>query len=540
MNKINLILAFLMLSQTLAFTQKLSPNFEMSVATPYPVIDAGSKEYLPLNDGNVIMVKMGRGIVNVQKFNIDKNKEIARKTYKDFPKTSFFIEAVKMGERIFYIYSVEEKSTKGFKVYAREVDTESLDFKTPIELIKTSRAVVAEKFSSNLAEAKTGYAVLGSRDKFIVHQSFDESKLMIRYRSRPLFKSDAKNSDEIGFFVFDNEMNKIWGEEIKMPYTEKEINNVGYSVSKNGQAMMLIAQLDKKKYESFIINNGQITINELDLSTEQLVKNITIKEGLSGSYKCAGFYANGYDLKVSYSGSITGTSSFNVNGLMYFEISAQGKLINNKNFDFSDDFIKQNLNQRQKKSVDKREAKGKAGIQDLVLINFVIKDDGSSIIIAEQQYVRNEFWGPSEQAVYHFSNIVAMKIDSNNELIWMKKLAKNQAGTKGGGQMSISYMEGEDADYIAYVDNPKNINLDANGGIPVAHKDGAGGFLTTYKIDSKTGGLEKHTLCDLKKIGDYKAYQFKAYRVIKALDNIFLMEVYIKGKKDTMVKFEMK
>ena len=537
MRKINVVLAILMLCQTLAFSQKLSSDFKFSVATPYAVIDAGSKEYISLDNGTMIMVKMGKGIVNIQKFDANKNIEVARKTYKDLPKTAFFIDAIKLGSRIFYIYSVEEKATKGYKVYAREIDTDNLAFKTPTELIKTSRAVVAAPSNGNLAEMKVGFGAFGGRAKFIVHKSFDESKVMITYRAYPLSKSDAKNKDEIGFFVFDNNMEKVWGNEVKMPYTEKEINNVGYSISKSGQAMMLVAHRTKKKYEAFIINSdGKLVVNELDLSTDQLVKNISINEDLSGNYKCVGFYANGLDFKFTLGGSL----SFNTNGLMYFEIDDEGKLIKSKNFDFSDDFIKQNLNDRQKKSVDKREANGKAGIEDVVLTNFVIKNDGSSVIIGEQQYMRNEFWGPKQQMVYHFSNIIALKINPSGELVWMKKLAKNQAGIRGGGQMSISYMEGKTSDYIAFVDNPKNINLDANGGIPEAHKDGAGGFLTTYKIDGANGSLEKHTLCDLNKIGEYKAYQFKAYRVTKADENTFLMEVYIKGKKDTMVKFEMK
>jgi hypothetical protein len=537
MRKINILLAILMFCQTLAFSQKLSNNFEVSIATPYPVINAGSKEYVSLDNGTVIMVKMGKGIVNIQKFDGNKNTELTRKTYKDLPKTAFFIDAVKLGSRIYYIYSVEEPSTKGFKVYAREIDTDDLAFKTPIELLKTSRAVVKAPFNGNLAEMKVGFAAYGARAKFMVHKSYDESKMMITYRSYPKTKSDIKNKDEIGFFVFDNKMEKIWGDEIKMPYTEKEMNNVGYSVSKSGQVMMLIAQRTKKKYEAFIIDSdGSIAINELDLSTEQLVKNINIREDVSGNFKCVAFYANGLDFKFSMGGS---TVSFNSNGLMYFEIAKDGKLIKSKNFDFSDDFIKQNLSDRQKKGVDKREADGKAGIEDVVLTNFVIKDDGSAVIIGEQQYMRNEFMGPSQKLVYHFSNVIAIKVNSSGELAWMKKLAKNQAGTKGGGQMSISYMEGKTADYIAFVDNPKNINLDADGGVPEAHRDGKGGFLTTYKIDGATGKLEKHTLCDLNKIGKYKAYQFKAYRVTKAAENIFLMEVYIKGKKDTMIKFKV-
>ena len=106
--------------------------------------------------------------------------------------------------------------------------------------------------------------------------------------------------------------------------------------------------------------------------------------------------------------------------------------------------------------------------------------------------------------------------------------------------MSFSYMETKNADYVAFVDNLKNIDLDSEGGVPAQHKNGAGGFLTTYKIDHETGALEKHTLLDLKDVpGGHNAYQFKTSRIINCGNNDFLLEIYIKGKEDTMVKFHV-
>ena len=130
-----------------------------------------------------------------------------------------------------------------------------------------------------------------------------------------------------------------------------------------------------------------------------------------------------------------------------------------------------------------------------------------------------------------------MKVNKDGELDWMRKLPKNQAGIYGVGQMSFAYMEGKKADYVAFVDNPKNISLSAKDGVPASHHDGKGGFLTTYKIDHETGELEKHTICDLNHLGKYKAYQFKVTRILNAGNGNFLMEVYIKGKQDMMVKF---
>ena len=323
-----------------------------------------------------------------------------------------------------------------------------------------------------------------------------------------------------------------------MPYTEKSMNNVAYTVSSNGNAKVLTTNNKKKSYELITVNtSGELSVNDIGVSADQLVRNMKIKEDNNGNFVCGGFYANGIEFTFNpFSG---GAFIFNANGLMYIEFDKNGKLLKHQNIDFSEDFIQQNLSDKQKKAVEGREKKGKAGILDLFVTNFIVKEDGSSYFIGERQYVRNEFWGPQQKQVYHFSNVIVIKVDKDGNLVWMKKLPKNQAGITGCGQMSIAYIEGKTADYVAYVDNPKNIKLSAEGGVPVAHKDGLGGYLTTYKIDHATGNLEKHTICDLNNINKIRAYQFKTWRIIKANEGVFLMEIYIKEKKDTMVKFEL-
>ncbi|MCG8577159.1 MAG: hypothetical protein MI810_19915, partial [Flavobacteriales bacterium] len=341
-------------------------------------------------------------------------------------------------------------------------------------------------------------------NKFLVYQSFDKSKTMISYRCTPVNKDANVNHDIIGFYVFDEDMNKIWGDEVEMPYTEKEMNNIAYTVGSNGDAKMLITNRVTSEYELITVSGGKLSTSNLNLSAEQLVRNMKFAEDDKGNFVCGGFYANGYEFKMTFGGA---AMTFNANGILYFEINSEGKVTKQKNFDFEEDFIKQNLNDRQKKAVEEREAKGKAGILDLFLTHFMVKEDGSIYIVGERQYARNEFYGPQQKMVYHFSNVIAAKLNPEGELEWMKKLPKNQAGLQGGGQMSIAYLDGKAADYVAFVDNPKNINLSAEDGIPAAHKDGLGGFLTTYKIDHEDGELEKHTILDLEKVGEYKADQ---------------------------------
>jgi len=537
MKKITLFITLsLIMINFLSFSQKLSKDFTVTVAKPYQVIDAGSKEYLSLDDGTVIMVKMGRGMVHIQKFNINGMSEIKRNEYNDLPKGAIFQALIKLKDKVYYIYQVYNKKAKIFDVYSREINVETAKFENPKKIITTSRKVVNSPRPIDITAKGTGSFMGLKGYKFRTYKSFDNSKLLIQYRLHPVNKNDKINYDEIGFYVFDNNMDKIWGNELKMPYTEAQINNVAYAVSSKGKALMLVANREKKDYQLFTIDNGKLTQHDLGISTKQLVRKLVVKEGKDGNFVCGGFYANGIEFKMSFSG---GTFSFNVNGLMYFVMDDEGSVSNKKNYDFTKEFIKQNLSDRQKKKVEGREAKGKAGIADLSLVKFIIKDNGSAYFIGERQWTRKEFYGASQQYVTHLSNVVVIKVTSDGELAWMKKLAKNQAGVNGAGQMGIAYMEGKDADYVAYIDNPKNIALDASGGVPVAHKDGLGGFLTTYKIDHNTGNLEKHTICDMKNIKGYRAYQFKPSRIIKAGSGIFLMEIYIKKKQDTMVKFEL-
>ena len=533
-----IVLISLILISYFGFSQKLSSDFKLTTAKPYDVIDAGSKEYVALDNGFAILVKMGKGIVHIQKFDINKMQEVARKEYNDLPKKAVFQDVIKLENRVYYIYEAWDKKAGNFKVYSREINTQDASFNEQIELFSSSRKVVNSTTSRELTKVSPGnnpFKIGGN--KFLISTSFDKSKVMIYYRLYPVNKNDKINHDEIGFYVFDNKMNKLWGSEVKMPYTEAQINNVAYSIGSDGKARMLVANREKKEYQLFIIDKtGKLTEKNLGISTDQLVRKLKVKEGKDGKFVCGGFYANGIEFKMTFSGS---SFVFNVNGLMYFKFDKNGNVSDKKNFDFTKDFIKQNLSDKQKAKVEKREADGKAGINDLFLLNFSIKDDGSAYFVGETQYLRTEFWGPQQKQVYHFSNAVIIKVNKDGTLAWMKKLAKNQAGLNGAGQMGIAYLEGKNADYVAYIDNPKNIALDANGGVPKAHKDGLGGFLTTYKIDHKTGNLEKHTLCDLKNINGYTAYQVKPWRIFKAGNNIFLMEIYIKKKKDTMVKFEL-
>src|SRR5690606_35489736 len=142
---------------------------------------------------------------------------------------------------------------------------------------------------------------------------------------------------------------KIWGKELKMPYTEEDMNNVAYGVSNSGDVKMLVTNNVTKTFELFSISkDSELEISDLKISADQLVRNLKMREDSEGNFVCAGFYAIGIEVKVNFYGP---SVVFNANGLMYFKISPDGNFLSKNNFDFTAEFIKQNLNERLKKDV---------------------------------------------------------------------------------------------------------------------------------------------------------------------------------------------
>lgn len=541
MKQFCLFMSLLLITPFLASAQskKISPNFKTSVGTPYEVVDAGSKEYFALEDGNCLSVKTRGEEVTIQKFDTRSMKEIGRKEYKDFPKYTKVQRVLQIRGKIFFVYESYDKKTKNFTLHCREVNTAQGTFESPKELLVTEGPITALPFSWDGIVGGWGIFALGSLPKFDISTSFDDSKILVQFRYAPAEKKDAKNNDKIGFFVFDQDFKKIWGANVVMPYTEKDMNNLAYTVQSNGTACMLIHNNTNKSLELLTIREGGVLkVNKLDVRKELIFAKFNLLENPDGNIVAAGFYANGIDFKWSWGSTST---SFNCNGLYYFTMTEDGEILKAYDYEFPLEFIQQYLSKREANKAEKREEKGKAGMEDVKMSKFFIQADGSCIFIAEQWYSREEMVGTSTQRVWHYRHMIMIKVDAEGKLLWMRKLPKNQAGLAGQGQMSFQYVPGEGHHYLLYVDNPKNIDLEINE-VPDDHKDGMGGYITTYKINDETGNIDKHTILQLDKIDgkSMTAYQFNVKRIFQAMDKVFMLEVYIKGKKDVMVKMELK
>lgn len=545
MKKLSLLSLLLITSVFFSFGQKLSDDFTVTGGESYQVVDGQDKQYFPTNDGFVISVKTRGAIVTVQRYDVNGMKEVDRNTYEDFPKYNKLQRIIETTNGMYYLFEAYNKKAKTFSMYSRKINTDDASFESTEKLFTTTRPVIGQPMDTQGKSPiiKGNFYTKGV--KFQVLQSFDKSKVLFQYRVKPIEKSDAKNHDILGFYVFDGELKQTSGNEVKMPHTEKEMNNLAYTVDSEGNSYMMAYLRDAKKFELLkITSGGKLEQFPLAIDGDMVFEKFNLTEDSDGNIMCSGFYANGYDFKMSWNGSAA--LSFNTNGVYCFKMGKDGSVSDVYDVEFPVDVIKQYLTEREQEKLKAREAKGKAGVPDLKMIEFFQQKDGSCIIIGEQQYVRQEMVMTSTQTVYHYGSVIVTKVNADGSVAWMKKLPKNQHGVCNyswnaayfEGQMGVKYVHGADGHYIMFVDNPKNATLSLNA-TPAGHKNGAGGFISAFKLDDSDGAIERHTIADLHDLDGSKAYQFKVTRICQAMDNTFLMEVYLKGKKDGMIKLEL-
>lgn len=117
----NFILVASFLLPFLLFAQTQPQSFTVSVGTPYSDISGREHEYFPDDNGNCIIVKSYYQTVVIQHYDVTAMKEMSKNEYVDFPKGLKTEKCIQTGNRLFYLYSIPNKS-KTRSLYVREIN----------------------------------------------------------------------------------------------------------------------------------------------------------------------------------------------------------------------------------------------------------------------------------------------------------------------------------------------------------------------------------------------------------------------------------
>lgn len=346
----------------------------------------------------------------------------------------------------------------------------------------------------------SGFYRYKTTNKYEYNYDAEQKKLLVSYRLTPEERNDKKNYDKIGLYVFDEHLNKLWGNEFTMPYTEAVMDNSDFSVDSKGNAYLLAKVYDSDSrrerdkstgapayhYEvlKFTKDNKKIitatvTIDDYFIRETTLIEN-SLHEMI---------------IACTYSKKSKGSGT---DGIFLAILDQNGKIAKYKNgyYEFPLAELEKFESARSKRKMEKKDDYESPNLK---VRNVLIEGDGSVFIACEEYYVVSHAYTSSSgyttyTYTYYYEDMLGAKINASGKFEWLRKIPKKQRGSSGRGTMSFKLISDASGYYFLYLDNLKNMELTEED-VPKYHMDGFGGQVVVSKL-SNSGILSKELLFD--------------------------------------------
>lgn len=382
--------------------------------------------------------KKASDVMIIEKYNSNSLEKVNQKEFK-LPLVKGervgFKEVIIFGDKIVFILSQYIKFEHMSYAYALTLDFNLSELSEPKEI---------DQVEIKSARQSPGFQFILSKD---------EKKLLVEHN----FPYEKYNNEKFSYIVYDTAFNVIWKKEIEMPYQDK-LFKVNSYILDDSTNIHLLSQVSPEKrisdeqlkgvpnnsYSIISYFHNQNKIKELDINLNQKwVSSVTFDIAPDGDLIAAGFYSN--------------SQYFSVAGTFYLRIDDTTRLIKAQGMkSFEKDFLREFL-------PEKKIKKGKE-LNDFYFDHFVIRDDGSALLVAEQYYmVTNYYWDPylytyNYTYQYYYNDIILVNILADGSIDWTKKIPKKQISSNDGGYYS-SYafgFNGKEASII-FNDHADNI-----------------------------------------------------------------------------------
>lgn len=379
--------------------------------------------------------------------------------------------------------------------------------------------------------------------------SADKSKFLYTYALLPKERKDYLNHEVIGMHVFDEDLNKVFGGEFEMPYSEAKMDNLGYTVANNGTVYLLArvyetaraketAKDNKPNYhfEVLVYDKPTTTPTNIKLTFDQnFPKEAYIFEDTKGNVVVSGFYG-----KSLYS---------NIEGVYMVKFQVINGVASKVNGDFysiPNEIIKSYTSDREKRRMEIIAGRGgnntgqtyDIGVDNLKIKKIYETPNGATKIVSEQYHVDMtqyyDFYSKTWRIQYYTyaDDIFVISIDSAGTQEWVKKIPKAQySGDAYGDGLSINSIVNGNNLELFYVDKMENLSLPVNQP-PYVYVNGRRGYVTGVSIDDK-GNVKKYSLGDAKR--------FKTNFFIRRFVNggrANLISTLRKGKKNKLFSID--
>ena len=465
----------------------------------------------------------------------ENNSVVGNKLHDDVSMPNF----VKLKNKSYLFVREVFRDTKTEGITAMEFDPNSLDFVgTGRNLFKSSDKVRMTTFTMGWGGGST--VSPSGFDAYDFVTSDDKTKFFFSYALVPKDKHDKERKGVIGMYVSDENLKKLWSGEFEMPYTEKKMDILAYTLGNDGKVFLLakVYEGDNAKegrdkvvpnfhYEILIYDKGNPEPQKVQIKLEKYYpKTVLLYQDQNQNMILAGFYSRAVNKAVD--------------GYYMVKLDIEKGTVSKVNegyYEIPSDIIKSYTSDREKRKMEKKERKDEdndIGVDNLQIRKIYNMPDGTTKVVSEQYVViANTYYDPnthSTRTTYNTfaDDIFLISIDAKGKLEWVKKLPKAQhsGDARGAGLSLNTYVTGNDLN-LFYIDNIKNEHLSVNEA-PKRHENGRGGYLTAIRI-SPNGDQKRYNLGE---IDDYETNFYIRYFVDGENNNLISTE---RRKKEDML-----
>lgn len=405
---------------------------------------------------------------------------------------------VDFNKNYYWLRSDWDKDAQRELLYATKIDVKKgrLDNKDQ-KLIEAGRLGSEGYVANGLYSAK-------KVGKYQFNYDADHNNLLVSYRLAPESRKDKYSYDKLGIYVFDQNMQKVWGGEFTMPYTEKRMDNEDFAIDANGDAYLLAKVYNsdsRKEVDKETGNPGyHLEVFKFSKNSQQAIHaTVSLDQYFIQETSLIENAMHDMIIACTYSKN---AKSKGTEGIFLGILTTDGKVTNYQKgyYKFPTAELQKFESRRKKRKIEKNE---EYEVPNLKVRDIIVEKDGSVFLSCEEYYfiVHNSYnygaggMGRSSSYVsYHYEDILASKIDASGNFLWMRKIPKRQSGTKGRGTMSFKLISDETGYYFLYLDNKKNENMKEDD-TPAKHADGFGGQVMEVKIDN-AGNMTKEIVFD--------------------------------------------
>jgi hypothetical protein len=351
--------------------------------------------------------------------------------------------------------------------------------------------------------------------------SNDQSKFLCQYALYPKDKDNKVNKEIIGLQVFDEDLNKLWGAEIEMPYVESLMDNLGFTLTNDGKVCLLAkvyeGEVEKKgknkvppkyHFEVFVYQKDGKEPKKIEISLDNLYNKEAYIYETNNGIAIAGFY--GQERGRGIDGAYTVTLDID---------KAVISKLNGGYYEIPTEFIKSFMSD---KEVEKTEEKMDEEGGDLELNNLHIRkiytnSEGGIKIVSEVYFYMTSYTSNGGSVTHNFYRDAVVMSLKGGKLEWINKIPKNQYSTTARGCSINSLMVGDKL-HVFWKDKPENSKL-AEGEKPIRF-GGINGMLRGCMFDSKG----KMTFTDIVDVAPY--------------DMHFDIQDFVKGGNNNLISTE--